>query len=391
MTSSKLWIILHRGERYSVADTEVSAKRYKTGGFTHRKATAEDNRWLEETYWPNRRDFAVPSFWPASDDFEHFCHPDPSDTSKVRYLDHRNKYVSCKPGRYITKYFPDLNAAEYSARWGSWFEPLEVLFAHTEDEIETVYVDGPDSCMSYTADYFESRMHPVRVYAAGDLAVAYAKRENEVTARTLVWPSKKIFGRIYGDEVRLTEALEKLGYKHDQRGFYGARLLRRTDDDNFIVPYVDYFGGADDDGDYLRIGHGDIDIQTTNGLSSIPDQGEWCEYYEDYRHEETRSVRVREADDTVQYWSESARDNNATYCPYIRSYFADDIGIYVQDELWSPWRAKEHAFYCDYSHQYWPNDQMLVTADGKLIAEEHFKNLEAEDRPELEPELEQAA
>jgi hypothetical protein len=121
--------------------------------------------------------------------------------------------------------------------------------------------------MCHPADNYDSSCHPVRVYGAGDLAIAYLEPEKgHVTARALCWPARKIFGRVYGDDGKLIPMLESAGFsaidRHSKTSFNGAKLLRIEDDYGFVCPYLDDPNyGVEDDGDFLRIG-GHIDARS---------------------------------------------------------------------------------------------------------------------------------
>jgi hypothetical protein len=203
-----------------------------------------------------------------------FCHPDyhhvhvsSTDTKMVAFTEDDKKgqmdlQTKMAPGRYLKKFFGDyLSASDIgrlSAEFEAWYAKPELQFADTEAEIERVYLEGPSSCMSkcardineggsacYDAEIGEY-YHPVRAYAAGDLAVAYIVRGERITARTLCWPAKKIYSRIYGDAVRLKTALSAAGFQtsygqsSNLHNLYGARLLRRAFSHGGVaVPYID--------------------------------------------------------------------------------------------------------------------------------------------------------
>src|ERR1700678_1719150 len=93
-----------------------------------------------------------------------------------------DRWTKTKPGRYLTAH-TTLSAKEVKF-WAEWHikgerpadteeSPPAVCFAHEPDDIEHVYLNGPTSCMSHPAQSYESKEHPVRVYGAGDLAIAY--------------------------------------------------------------------------------------------------------------------------------------------------------------------------------------------------------------------------
>ena len=136
-------------------------------------------------------------------------------------------------------------------------DKYQLEFARTEEEIATVYTTGPQSCMSYAAANFIStkKVHPSIVYAAGDLAVAYLRENRRIIARTLVWPEKKIYSRLYGEDRRLSLRLDTAGYKQDKvvgdsrhRGdgtLVGARVQKIAIGNNFIMPYIDNYSIKD--------------------------------------------------------------------------------------------------------------------------------------------------
>jgi hypothetical protein len=179
-----------------------------------------------------------------------------------------------------------------------------VLFAITSDEIVKVYTNYDRSilklevsCMRYKASQYLSRpIHPVSVYGAGDLAVAYlVNDEDKTTARALCWPARKIYSRVYAEDDTLHKELKRLGYtkssyygeSYENNTFLGAHLLRVYVDeyDAYVMPYIDEPNigiKKDKGGDTLIICKEweDIDgisVTETNGLSlNIED-----EYIED--------------------------------------------------------------------------------------------------------------
>jgi hypothetical protein len=209
---------------------------------------------------------------------DHFAHVSLADGAKVAFTPNdtsgeNDRQTRMKPGRYLTRYYGEKLPAEVIRDWCSQFsaehETNELQFATTPEDIEDVYTRGPTSCMSYNASSYSSECHPVRVYGAGDLAVAYLETDGDVTARAICWPAKLQYGRVYGDEGRLVPLLEDAGYTDNGR-FNGARLLRIEDgDDQFVAPYLDAPNHCvEDDGKFLIISqYGDIDAQCTNGLT----------------------------------------------------------------------------------------------------------------------------
>lgn len=191
-----------------------------------------------------------------------FEHIDPNDPTKVRfYADeqdaHRNRYTSMAPGRFFARFIDAMPPAgtieRYCAKMGLDMTVSKLQIGKTADEFVDVYVNGPHSCMAYPwdPDRYQSPFHPVRVYGDLDLAVAYIKRGDEITGRTIVWPEKKIHGRIYGDMERMKERLAEEGYSEDWN-FVGARLqLIRNGYGEIIAPYVDGDLDGKIEGEYL--------------------------------------------------------------------------------------------------------------------------------------------
>jgi hypothetical protein len=187
-------------------------------------------------------------------------HVDPDDPTKVRFFmddkdAHRNRYTSMNPARFYIKYIDPHPSQTYideiCAKMGLDMTVSKLQLATTADEIERVYTSGPHSCMAYKAEKFGLETHPVRVYGDLDLAVAYIERAGEITGRCLVWPEKKIHGRIYGDLKRLKMRLDEEGYIENW-DFSGARLHWIEENGRRVAPYVDGddLGGIRD-GDFI--------------------------------------------------------------------------------------------------------------------------------------------
>lgn len=156
-----------------------------------------------------------------------------------------NRRSNMKVGRYLRKYTSknDNEIAEICARYGFEFRDAVVHFARTREEIRHVYENGPNSCMSSDARGFAlgGNIHPAEAYASGDFEIAYLIRDDNITARTVVVPSKKIYVGIYGDYVRMKSALEELGYNRgtDHTDYYGLRFLIIPHENKLALPYLD--------------------------------------------------------------------------------------------------------------------------------------------------------
>ena len=148
-----------------------------------------------------------------------------------------------RPGRYLEQFFPD-ERVERRTKWIGIVSSLKsnLHIATTPDEIERVYIGGPESCMSHEQGDYACDEHPVRVYGNSDLAVAYCGAIDEANGRAIVWPAKKIHGRVYGSEAVMVALLEQAGYTrtHTETEWIGAKIrCLENDDGRYIMPYLD--------------------------------------------------------------------------------------------------------------------------------------------------------
>lgn len=315
----------------------------------------------------------------------HYAHVSTADPTMVAFTEDDRKGVAdrqtrMKPGRYLSKFYPDMDpddVRKYAAMLDASFTKLH--FATTADEIEEVYTNGPPSCMSHDASDYESHMHPVRVYAAGDLAVAYTKKPNgEVSGRCLVWPDKMERGRIYGDIDRMKLLLKAAGYGTGESSLRGAKLLKVKDryGGGWVMPYIDNSNsfGESDCGEFFVIG-GDHDAASTSGIVS---EGTYCPFYDEY-------VDASEDDftyvhDVGESWSPRAVENHAFYCDHTGRTYSNDHGshdvrvrrvmrsngttAYWSAETWSQDAVDDDAWYCEVTDQYYANHVEGAVVEG---------------------------
>ncbi len=209
----------------------------------------------------------------------------------------RDIQTQMKPGKYLKQFIGEkltlmygenqANAliAQMAAEFGNFSQPEKLRFADTAEEMVRVYTHGPASCMSHATENYAGGVHPMNTLAAGDIQVAYIERRpNEVTARTIVWPEKKIWNRIYGDAARLRPLLEAQGYKASNGdGFNGARVAKiksKNHNDMVIAAYIDGHPWAkeSEDGSHLIIDpDGVILAQQTSGVADLGTLCKICE------------------------------------------------------------------------------------------------------------------
>lgn len=333
----------------------------------------------------------------------------------------RDRQTRVSPGKYLAKFFghvlspKDIQAlaTEMGAKYN---DDAELLFAETADEFEEVYTTGPNSCMSHAPDHFDSCVHPVRVYAGFDLQLAYLMRNDRITARSLCWPEKKIYSRVYGDETRLGHALRGVGY--NPGSLSGAKITKLYDGDDLVIPYLDYLAGAYDGGDHLELSErggkredgkrlavcGDRQnglgedrsnircaecgdgIDVGDGRSN--DDGTFCDGCWDDRYgycertedsvlrDELEDVRTRRHPNggwRTQQWGEYARDEHAFFCDHHEVWYSGiHVAVEIDGETWGPQAIDDDAVMCAATDEYIRSCDSVHLEDGTVWSKDHF-------------------
>lgn len=330
----------------------------------------------------------------------HFAHRSKIKDSCLAYTESpekgsQDRQTRIKAGAYLTKFFGhilDESQINYYARLHAAISgDLEstVKIAITADEIEHVYTHGPESCMSYSAGDFEGHCHPVRVYGDSDLQLAYVDRKSDyhnrpIAARALIWPEKKIFGRVYptperySDEARtiaraeysaMITALESLGYTSGR--FDGAKIQKIENSNRrggFIMPYLDGTQGVDDIGNYFVItSNGDYSATETSGLVSER-SAFTCEHCGDDCSEDDASIVNVSASRSTESWCESCASNHTFLCNGYDEIFSENVDSIVADDdcYYSLRYATRNLEYCDKTETYIVSESVdqVNTANG---------------------------
>jgi hypothetical protein len=285
----------------------------------------------------------LPEKWDLPPITDHFAHLSSKDASKIAFTEDDEKGAIDRatvltPGRYLTRFYPGLSDAEMRRLVALIDAFSDIRLAFEPDEIARIYRDGPHSCMAGSKfNHYET--HPCSVYGAGDLAIAYMvnPRSKSISCRGLVWPEKKLYGTLYGDDDRLRNKLEEEGYEDvgDNGGFFGARLLKiptRGEPDRFYMPYFDDIDMAVDNGDHFLI------VEDAEGRPFISSGGTMG-----------KTFLMR-------------------YCPKYHSSFPASTFRFVRgvDEHWSGVSIEAFAFTCALSGEIWPDDQAVMYAGQKV-------------------------
>lgn len=332
----------------------------------------------------------------------HYLHMSDKGDGKIAYTENPEKgtldiQTRMGFGAYLVKEFrddfTDAQIAEAVLILSNATAKRRLYVTKTAEEAVAVYLNGPNSCMSKELHHYSGSRHPASVYAGGDLAVAFildgkvsydlehadveAIEKYGVTARAVVWPAKKLTGRIYGDEVRLREALISAGYDPDQDELCGARIPALEEDDgSYTMPYLDgaYEVSGPVGGFFTTTNDGDYECQSTSGV--ISEEGRaYCNYYEEYHRGESYFIVDIDAD-----YSERAVENgHAFQCDYTGDFYSENTPQYDVNtraygtcavHTWAEPAVQEYAFLSEFDDEYYASrhyDQAeVIVANGEV-------------------------
>lgn len=302
---------------------------------------------------------------------DHFVHLSRSEPGKVAFTENEEKGIAdrqtrMRGGAYLKKFFSDVlsddEITELATAMAGELEANEVRFATTPDDIERVYLNGPTSCMSHSLDEYSCSVHPVRVYGAGDCAVAYLERRDHVTARSVCWPEKKIYTRIYGDEIRLEPLLKKLGYR--KGSLNRARLLKIEDrPGRYVCPYVDSCDEVMVEQDFLRLcdSGGDYATDATCGyVGEEPEPYATCSHCDAAIETEEDAYTVCIGRNTDRTWCEHCRENEAVYCEGEGDVLYSRTVTMADGTSWSDWNFEDNGFTCAHNGKNYPDSEICT-------------------------------
>jgi len=318
---------------------------------------------------------------------EHFAHVSKKELGKISFTANENDGIRdikthMSPGRYLTTFYSDVlcrqNIEGIANDFASRYEPLHLNFATTPDEIERIYMNGPRSCMAGSHPQITSSVHPTRVYGAGDLAVAYLSYVNEngkecISARSVCWPARKIYGRVYGNSSKLIKALEDKEFKRNDNDFEGARLLRIKENDKFIMPYLECgLSVKDYDDEYFIISR--VGIYTcicVNGFAYIAVE---CPHCNRTFNPETSmiSVIIDATNEEIRYCN-SCTPMITYICNYDGLNHRGNPILMGNNQYWSPQAYSQFGFQCEGGSGKWHLREKVIIGDGIAWSREFFR------------------
>lgn len=286
-------IAVYRARTFTVFETRAQAFEFlktehsaETHTITFRASDSEMDDWKHREYYRFKDGEYVRVPWHERErpDIKkiHYAHLSIDKAGMVAYTPDveagvNDKQTRVTPGRYLERFYSDTftreEIAAYVAEVSGSFSDFKL--ARTTEDIRKVYRGGPSSCMGggpmHTDQYWNSANldghDPTDVYAApSDLAVAYFGPIDHPSQRSVVWPERKTFQRIYGSGP-LERLLRNAGYTNCDPS--GARILNISVHGSYLMPYVDGCEHASYVSEqFLRLDFdGDIDTQVTRGYS----------------------------------------------------------------------------------------------------------------------------
>ncbi len=329
--------------------------------------------WEDESWWTGRSKKLI----------DHYAHESPDDPSMIEFTaseahGETARYTPMKPGKYLKKFFGDVLSDKKIAFYAEWFAtgskpPIDYEgtfgLATTGSEICDVYAADIPSCMEGEDS--------VRVYAAGDLAIAYWRDpDGDYSARALCWPERRIYGRIYPEPrdenagAALRQAMQRKGWKDENvsdDGFNGARIQKIETAAGWVMPFIDRNYGVNCGGEFwVMSSYPDYSCDNTDGY--LRDSRARCSCCSSLVHEdEIASV-------ATSYCSRNAwATGDRPYCDHcVREYtflcnhtlerFAYDFveAVCVDGEIWAEPVAQRQV---TLGNLFWDDVREIYTRD----------------------------
>ena len=384
----------------------TARRAFMSRGLDAAEYVFDDENWRErEAARDNLIDLTEFGLTPITDHFLHISKKDEQDDLNLMVSftlnEAKGRADRQEPGRrigrYLKEFFPALSDDEItvlSGKLNGRYGKGCVKFAYTRQEIRRVYESRANisSCMSYAMSDYSSHnrsanVKPVEAYSGPDLAVAYTEdRHGNVTARAVVWPEKKIYGRVYaGDSGKFETQLQALGYQYGS--LRGARLTpielgRDGATYYFAAPYID---GNDQilsfDGEWFYIGsHRDRDSYNTGTSGCIVVTQYICVITNKrIRAGNAHGIRDSRANTVyVDYDLIGTADYEAQVQRFSRREYwmggPDDQYYFTADGLKFPIAEAGRSFLmCAYNGKYYPAAELIDGVHHKALIEHYTR------------------
>jgi hypothetical protein len=330
----------------------------------------------------------------------HFPHVSTEDPTMVAYTPSpeygkRDRQVRTKVGRYLTQFYGETLTQNQIRSLADGVKQLDFHMSKDADDFEAIYSIREDecglsSCMQGDVYSFDSEIHPARVYASGDFALAWLTDRvlnDRVVARAIVAfpddPAKAHFVRVYGDESNaLHDMLLERDYPKESVYLHSPRLLVvEHDDGQYVMPYID--GGNKfvsmhriDGKRYWLVANSDGENRSsatnTNGLTER--MGGRCEVCGDYTEEDEddmaysdyHGIRIGRCCSDQYLWAHSRRGNedhiesdSCVYCETDGEHYHDQYLDYYD------------IVYCEHESEYRHIDECVRDPSGEWMSKDN--------------------
>ncbi len=313
----------------------------------------------------------------------HYPHVSRQDQTKIAYVPdaengERDVKTVVKPSKYLATFYSKILTEDeirtLVAKYKKAYDKDNaLLFAYDAKEIVHVYRNGPRSCMSGGMNNYRSKIHPVSVYAGPDLAVAYVERGKHIVARSVVWPKKKIYSRLYGDMHLLETLLIEEGY-HAGR-LTGARLTKHKQGGRYVCPYLD---GSVNESMTVSVGRKYLKICYGDGKHIATNQDGFCGWgFNCPSCQQETTTKVGRAMTAVngQYWcnpcyTSALAESRIFTCGYSGNPYTTDVAVTMADgSRWHRSYANDayRAFRCGDCSQLFPVTQRAFDLNGRPV------------------------
>ncbi len=377
------------GESFDTKDEAIQKLNGRTHIITFRPSSEQTRQWRRRECSRFGTGEYIPVPWHDYDDHSRHPHLSVKKPGLVAFTKDEehgclDRQTAMRPGRYLQTYLP-----HYKSHWPEWIaacasEFLTLKIAKTADDIERVYMGGPESCMGRKPlRVFGVKEHPVRVYGDSDLAIAYYGDIDAAAARAICWPEKKIFGRLYGNQGVLQSLLLADGWTSGSTEGAKIRAIK-TSRKSYLMPYVDgpeyatlskngKWFTLGDEGDYgtqYPTGSTNEDLRRCDNCEQVYDSSEegedgCCDNCTDPSSWTCASCGDGMNDDATQYevydgmWCRSCWNNEASECA------VSDCGERFTEAQFSPARRRDRRAkhltelcgLCEQHHVYCPTHE----------------------------------
>ena len=349
-----------------------------------RMAQAPDWRARQQERLASGQLKSLPAAWDLQPIKDHFAHLSARDISKIAYTESEelgtiDRVTVTTPGRYLTKFYPEVDDATRRRLIAAIDPAGEIFFAFSPEEIVEIYKNGPQSCMDARHTFKMDPHWPTEPYGAGDLAIAYTKNaQGRIQSRCLCWPEKKLFGRCYGDIQRMEAAMKAEGYTdiHNDSSKFpaGAKLLKiphPNKDGFYVMPYFDDIERVILVGDHFETHNGllkDVPLGVPyiacGGSGGHSDLYQYCPKMRGGQPAKTFAF-VRGVE---QEWSKSARDSFAFVCRGSGQTWSTDFRVQMATPgvYWSVEHFDAFGERCDVTRKNHPKSEMVQKGNRRV-------------------------